>query len=496
MKGRTNISGGGMNINADVENFTVASGSNVTAGNFVQYRMEESDKKYDSNAGYENGFKQKVVLCGNNRYVSRYANNSNGSIYRFNLIDVSDGFKVLSAISIQNGYPPDLCMLGDGNLAVCYVDKEKTYTVRIYDISEKFSLLNTYELTDENINVSATANLHIAEVGGRIIIANYNNALICNYENGVVGEYSYANFGISHDSEYSYAMFGGSGNNWSFYSTGENGIIVFASFHHYTGNLPTSAPETLHYLCYLTIVDGTATLINKKRINGGMYLNKFVWGNIFGLNGKILFSAGNKEENNEDNVSYETKIYYVENNIIVESQSIDLFECVKDIFSDNSTTISNGVYGRYSSGTAQYVKDNVFYVAVLKQTYVYSNSKFKVAIVRIEYDKNTDQFTVSNSVYFESENALSSTSYIYYYGFGQFFESENGDVYYLYETGNKATLEKTGRWLMKLTYKNGILEIGENTGMVENYTGIGASIGVAKQSGKSGDVIEVYTPKP
>lgn len=188
MKGRTNISGGGMNINADVENFTVASGSNVTAGNFVQYRMEESDKKYDSNAGYENGFKQKVVLCGNNRYVSRYANNSNGSIYRFNLIDVSDGFKVLSAISIQNGYPPDLCMLGDGNLAVCYVDKEKTYTVRIYDISEKFSLLNTYELTDENINVSATANLHIAEVGGRIIIANYNNALICNYENGVVGE--------------------------------------------------------------------------------------------------------------------------------------------------------------------------------------------------------------------------------------------------------------------------------------------------------------------
>lgn len=495
MKGRTNISGGGMNINADVENFTVASGSNVTAGNFVQYKMEESDKKYDSNSGYENGTKQKVIACGNSRYVSRYVNNSYINTYRFNLIDVSNGFKVLSAISIQNSYAPDFCILQDGKLAVCYTEKERTYTIRIYDISENFLLLNTYELTDENINVLSTG-LHITTVGNsKIVISKYNSAMLCNYENGVIGEYLYVDLGINHESEYSYQVYRGSENDWSLFSTEENGIVVFATFRHFSGELPTSYPETLHYMCYFKIEGNSVNLINKKSIHGGKYLNQFIWGNISGLNGKILFSTGSKDENIKENVSYETKVYYVENDIVVESQSIDLFEYIKDIFLDNSTTILNSANGEYSSGTAQYVKDNVFYVAVLKQTSVYSNSKFKVAIVRIEYEKNTDKFSVSNSVYFENENAISSKSFICYYGYGQFFESEDGDVYYLYETGNRDTLEKTGRWMMKLTYRNGVLEIGENTGMVENFTGIGAAIGVAKQSGKPGDVIEIYTPK-
>lgn len=498
MKGRTNISGGGMNINADVENFTVASGSNVTAGNFVQYKMEESDKKYDSNSGYTDGARKKVIPCGNNRYVARYANNSSIDLFKFNLIDVSNGFKVLSTVSIQNNYAPDFCVLQDGKLAICYSESGGPYTVRIYDISTKFLLLNTYELEDEQLTTAGY--LHITTVGeSKILLSKFNKSLICDYSFGEIKEFMYADLGVSHDTRYDYGVHSNGANDWSMFPAGENGIIIFSTFYT-SGSLPTDEPRTIHYICFLEIEGYTARLIDRKRIDNGKYLNQFIWGNIFGLNGKILFSIGSTSENDEDDVTYVTKMYYVENDTIVESQSIDLFDCVIDAFSEIGTDIiSHKANGEYSSGTAQYIKNNVFYISVLKQPGYgygkpYYNPKFRTAIARVEYNEDIDEFNVSNVVYFENENTV-GTNYSYYYGFGQFFESENGDIYYLYETGNNSTLEKTGRWMMRLTYKNGILEIGENTGMVENYTGSGAAIGVAKQSGKSGDVIEVYTPK-
>ena len=49
MKGRTNISGGQLTLNATTEEFQVADGQSITAGNFVQYEMKENMEKYDEN---------------------------------------------------------------------------------------------------------------------------------------------------------------------------------------------------------------------------------------------------------------------------------------------------------------------------------------------------------------------------------------------------------------------------------------------------------------
>ena len=50
MKGRTNISGGQLTLNATTEEFQVADGQSITAGNFVQYEMKENMEKYDENS--------------------------------------------------------------------------------------------------------------------------------------------------------------------------------------------------------------------------------------------------------------------------------------------------------------------------------------------------------------------------------------------------------------------------------------------------------------
>ena len=44
MRGRTNITGGGMNLNATVDEFTVAEGNDITSGDFVEYYTTVSER--------------------------------------------------------------------------------------------------------------------------------------------------------------------------------------------------------------------------------------------------------------------------------------------------------------------------------------------------------------------------------------------------------------------------------------------------------------------
>lgn len=508
MKGRTNISGGGMNINADTENFTVANGSNVTAGNFVQYKLEPSDKKYDTNSGYGDSFYDsgneapKVLPCGNNKYVRRYKNNGETNIFWFNLIDVSNGFKVLSSFSISSTNLPSFCLLDDGNVAVCYMTQDNTFTVRIYSIQTVFLLLNTFELTNENIGeIGAT---HIAQIGNsKIIISRMNKLLVCNYASGTIAEDFYAEL----DSSYIYndtytlspVLYGD--NDWNLYPVELDKFFIFPTYMHHTSTMTYTA-----YICELMQIEGNdAKKIDKTivlKTNNGQpssqlryerfYLNGALWGNAYGIGGKILFSQGCINNTGTSNDFFLTRIYYAQDNYIMQTSNLDLLELSKSAFSDLPSDVTNGSYSSSASGTAQYVKENVFYVSLqpLGRPGNGQNPKSRAAIYRVEYSPENGIFTQSNIVTFEGD------AQNYNFGYGQFFESEDGDIYYLYETRASGNYAKTGRWLMKLTYKNGILEIGENTGMVENYTGSGAAIGVAKQSGKAGDIIEVYTPKP
>lgn len=503
MKGRTNISGDGMNINADVENFTVATGSNVTAGNFVQYKNEKSDRKYDTNTGYGEVFYNsgneapKVLPCGNNKYVRRYKNNGEANIFWFNLVDVSDGFRVLSSFSISSDNLPSFCLLDDGNIAICYMAQDNIFTIRIYSIETVFILLNTFNIENENIGEKGIT--HITQLGNsKVIVNKMNKIIVCNYNSATIEEQVHIDLGLK-------ATLNGynanpeirGDNDWNLYSVDLNKFIIFPMFL-YSSN----SRDYVLYSCYLIQIEGErATVLNNVTLlendkpnlrKKGFCLNKALWGNAYGINGKILFSQGDTTNISEyepgDIYNYfQTKIYYVQNDYIIQSSNLDLFEFVREEFGDLDTNIIMGV-NIDSSSTAQYVKENVFYVSILPQ-YRDLNKESRTAIYRVEYNAETGMFTKSNIVTFSGDGSR------YRFGFGQFFESESGDVYYLYETQSSNSYKKNGRWLMKLTYKNGILEIGENTGTVENYTGSGAAIGVAKQSGKAGDVIEVYTPK-
>lgn len=498
MKGRTNISGGGMNINANVENFQVAEGSNVVAGNFVQYKMASDDRKYDTNVGYgsdyanSNNEAPKVLPCGNNRYVRRYKNNSEENITWFNLIDVSNGFKVLSTFSIASDNLPAFCLLSDGNIAVCYMTSTTTIEVRIYNIVDSFAQLNNYDFTTEIAGNSKLS--HITQIGNsKIIVNNENHFFICNYSSGEITGNQYTQLEELATARSIYD------NDWNTYAVGEDKFILFRTFYSYDrvdkGYLMND------YYCSLIKVleDGSAleTLDNillDSSGSVGMSLNTFLWGNAFGINGKVLFSEGNGG-NGSYKSAHETKIYYVQNDKILQTSTLNpLIELESEgIFLPSNVVFSDA----RGSATAQYAKEDVIYISVCahieRSGGQGENDACKTAIYRMEYSTKMGEFTRSNIVTFEGEE--DSGVYTYKFGFGQFFESDSGDVYYLYETTSSSGYEKQGRWLMKLSYKDGILTMGNSTGMVENYDGSGAAIGVAKQSGKPGDIIEVYTPK-
>lgn len=521
MRGRTNISGGGAaEIYADTELFTVAEGSNVTAGNFVQYKMQRNDRKYDTNSGFNYNFYKsgneapKVLPCGNGRYVRRYKDYGETNITHFELIDVTNQFNVISSMSFTTEYIPSFCLLEDGNIAICYMKNTNSFTIRIYDISSLFLLLNSYEFTEEKIgNVGVT---HITQLGdSRIVVNKLNDCMVFSYYSGGITENKYINLGINLIYEgHEYEKEENGDNDWNIYGMEEDKMLIFTLFH---DNRASSSVEYVYCAYLLKINSDSSSILDEKIIkearNYATY-NCAIWGNAFGVDKKILFSDGTTEDGrgsvSSTNVKnyYETKIYYCENDLIMQSGGINTYEEVKSYFDDLKADITD--YKDYSnkpvldsSGTAQFTKNNVFYVAVKpKLLAVYRkigdtnystaniDSKSRTAIYRVEFNPISKTFSSSNAVTFE----LDSDGY--YFGFGQFFENNSGDVYYLYETSrNDELAQKKGRWLMKISYKNGVLSIGGSTGMVENYNASGAAIGVAKQSGREGQMVEVYVPK-
>lgn len=521
MRGRTNVGGaGGAEIYADTELFTVAEGSNVTAGNFVQYKLVSNDRKYDTNEGFNYEFYKsgneapKVLPCGNNKYIRRYKNTKEENIIHFELIDVKNKFDVISSISFMNEYIPSFCLLNDGNIAICYMTNINSFTIKIYDISSSFLLLNSYEFTEDNIGEIGTT--HITQLGdSRIIVNKFNDCLVCNYDNGAIIENKYVNLGIS-------LSYGGAtcenmingDNDWNIYGMEEDKILIFPLFH--AKKTANNDIEYVYCAYLLKISYDSPIVLDEKIIKESKYYatyNCAIWGNAFGVDGKILLSDGTTSDGKSSIYStnatyyYETKIYYCENDLIMQSGGLNIYEESAKSFDDLEQNIpgtsSLGIYpALFSSGTAQFTKNNVFYAAVrpdLWQRYIENgatnsklkevDSKSRTAIYRVEYNSVSRTFSISNIVTFEADGNG------YRFGFGQFFENDSGDVYYLYETSASTSAKRSGRWIMKLSYKNGVLSIGDSTGMVENYNASGAAIGVAKQSGSAGQEVEVYVPK-
>lgn len=500
MRGRTNVLGGAdgeLILGAEIQNFTVAQGNNIVAGNFVQYEIKESDTRYDGSYGYgryffkSNGNRNFVLPCGNNRYIVQYVDATNLNIWFFVLVDVGNGFNTLSTISIYNAYTPHFCNLNDGNMALIYMESENSFTINIYDIQQSFQLISTYHLFDENIGSIGTAGIGQIE-DTRIIVMKGWAIFACNYLSGNISghillEISQAEKPFDYYAQNSYF-------DWVPYPVGENKFICFTAF----------SDSNRHSMLFE--VEGTSLNViedNSSLFPQYSYIGNNVWGLGF-LDGKMLYTKTGKPAESPTvgtNVIDYWKAYvlYVNNNKIMQSSEIDIYQIVANVF-ENLPIYDFYPVDTYSSGTIQFARVNVIYAAVMPYWYqVYGsyttigNPHCRTAIIRIEYNPNTGVFSNSNIITFESEDSFGERN-ARRFGFGKFFENENGDAYYLYETYESGT-GKTGRWLMSLNYKNGILEMGERTEYVENYNGKTA-IGVAKQSGKSGDKIEVYVPKP
>ncbi len=498
MRGRTNVGGGGAaEIYADTEIFTVAEGSNVTAGNFVQYKLTSDDRKYDT--GYSageyiynsNNQFPKVIPIGNGRYIRRYKNNSENNTYWFNLVDVSAEFNIKSSFSVQNEFVPAFFLLNDGNMALCYMENDNEFTLEIYGISDGFTMLGSYNFLDESVGTKGQT--HMTQLGdSRIIMNNGNAYCICDYENGVPTLNFFGNFEITSPGSASAKLMRYGDNDWNLYYIGEDEILLFSCFgNYYNDNIAYAS----YYNCHLIkMTDFRSTEIKRIEVPSegtSFYPNANTWGNAFAINGKILYSRGGR---GFDVGAGLNSIYYVKSGNILQSNYVDIFQMMVNAFSDAP---SSSVFSTKTSMTVQYTKEDVIYVAIEPDnpTYGNQNSADKVAIMRMEYNPNSAMFTTSNIVSFKEGEWVENGHSKYKAGYGQFFENDNGDVYYLYETSKSVAYKKTGRWLMKLSYKNGVLSIGENTGLVENYNASGAAIGVAKQSGSAGQEIEVYVPK-
>lgn len=431
MRGRTNITGGGMNLNADVQEFTVASGKNVVSGDFVSYYTTVSEKALISSpfSTYDHtdiGNGLCIVLSNNILYLLKLTENG---------LEIVDAYNDYTTI--------DYALLSDGSIALCI--EESPYLIRVSVSSERFGYVCSVSGEPSDIFAGLTA-YYVSEHNGELYLFSSKNS-------DSYLRLSVYLFDVSNSSKITYKITIASDKyfeNWKM--SGNNG-------------------EYRHRI-YKPIFVGDY-LFAFSDTNYDDSLNKiFIDKNApsIELVGAIKYSYAIPE-----------KIFaFYDKYLLWKRQGVQPVYCLYNIKTDAITTYELKNFGFAVSGTyttdinTSLVGDGGFCVL-----YTESNVRGQNGIFKIR----------------EATGDLSLASNIFVPTFSQHFDSSG--VIYLDGTVNNVAYSSGRTYTYVYSYEPSAELLTEkvNKNYVQPYTG-GLAIGVAKQSGKAGQSIEVYVAKP
>ena len=160
MRGRTNITGGGMNLNATVDEFTVAEGNDITSGDFVEYYTTVSERTLiSSSMSILNHTKTGNGLC---------LGISDNVLYLFE--ETISGLEIVGA---YNDYVvSDYELLTDGTVAICV--KGRPFVIRLKIIEKRFQYICSATGIPEG-NIGNNDGGFVSEYGGKLYLFNTKN---------------------------------------------------------------------------------------------------------------------------------------------------------------------------------------------------------------------------------------------------------------------------------------------------------------------------------
>lgn len=468
MRGRTNISGGGngLAINGSIEQFQVAEGNTIVAGDFVEYEKLEQEEYFDSNhyGKVYPGFKNVVIPYKENIYVFLSAM-ENSVVHLAKLVRFEKG-----SLEIIYNFPD---IYGEGNFYIMesgeFVVKSISGYIYIYRYeNDVVTLISSIAVS--NSNDSGTG---ICSLKNLILDISYNYCYIYRYGESEINYFGYKSFQSGGTSASSVHV--------RCFPVSDNIVMVFSFISSYV------------YLTTLEIIDdgeditytqNRSTLFNNA--STGSPAGYYVQGNIQCVDKKVLVTRGgfNDEISFSDTYIYSWEDEFYKNNFQFNPFTIIKYEGFYDDFQ---------YLVPYSNLTVQFVKNNVIMVACMPVSYSsksYTYTRDKLVIFRIELDWENYLMKYSNMVQYDPTEEIESTAN-FGFGWGNFFEDNEGNIIYIYQRGNVE--DNTGRYLLNLNYNNGILSLGEQTNLVKPYSG-GSAMGIAKDSGTAGDTIDVYVP--
>lgn len=430
MRGRTNITGGGMNLNATVDEFTVVDGQSVTSGDFVEFETVVSEKtltslKLSTKAHSKVTEDLCVVLHNNILYL------------------ISSGYNGLEIVdSYSDMLVRDYEILPDKSIVIGV--QEEPFIIRLKITNEKFQYvcgatgIPSGEIlsTDLNYLLVNGEKLYMFNIRTNVIDSSHYTYYfsIYTFDVSVSSRVSYIS-GNFDETIYEGLQRSSKSNFWKPVFVGENIYLLSEK---------ASSKKFLNF----QIIGGSLNIISNESVAAGTdvplicFFDKY----ILSLSGYVLYIYNTKTgvstqytlPNFGFNISYNGLLY---------------------------AEISEISEGRFA----------IFFYGGSPQKTYYQNGVFKLS---------------------ESTGALELESNIFNPGFSSFSNSQIG-VIFLNGIINDLMYVNNVTKSYAIEYKQGAGLLYDKTkeGFVKPYSG-GIAIGVAKQSGKSGQKIEAYVPTP
>lgn len=438
MRGRTNVAGAGnIAINADIEQFTVAEGKSITAGDFVEYKTQQNEGLV-ANA-YITFYNQTKI--GENLLLTL----SNDTLL---LLKMDNGqLKIINSYNESIVY--DYLVLSDGSIAIRI--KDYPYITRLKVENDLFSVICQAEgITDNSIEYS---NNRLAEYNEKLyLIGEKKYTITTNPEKyGLV----FYIFDISHAEKITYidkketdSDFIGTMEAYEIYSA-----FVIKDYIYLVEKLKKASYSDMEYRMIRITFDDVNDLsgyeIVSQKIDAVQKPIVFHEKYIFWI--------------------YNFSIYLFNNN----SKATNVIE-LSTLGFYRGTISSDWLLPRCVFSKVNNEKLSLFNCADPKGTF-YS---YETAIIQIdELTGNVNK--ISNIFVPDIKFKAWHTEVVYLEGTINNIYEINGTTKSYYASYNQET---------------NVLSDQVDTAFVKPYVG-GSAIGVAKQSGVSGQTIEVYVPK-
>ncbi|MCM1235996.1 MAG: hypothetical protein NC489_38385 [Ruminococcus flavefaciens] len=471
MRGRTNVGGGGSNsviLNGDTQQFQIAENNSIAAGDFVELTGNTTDfNALEVSTNYLQAFLDAGngitinAQCKKTKNITFVVLHRGEEIGRYDF-DVFDFSSILS-MHVQ---------MVDSTIYVSWIypsssSKITSHSILLFDFDKNNNQI-TYKRTSE-LDFS-TVNQEIKDrdtICGKIKIHN-GKAYVLYHSATTISSNNYAYRGNTYlliydidGEELVYNKYSIIRENYTVYMEKchiyIDGYIFIINTSEQTSGADTCSP-------YIAVCDADGNFLNLTFV----YNSANLVGNHIG-------------------------IYYDNDNLFILDGldgKITVYDVQTDgkIYSLSSITLKSGTYSLSANGLKLILKngqDYYFLIYGLRR----GNSLFMRGTRIVRYDSRT--LTFSDEYEYPQENMQGISSGYWY---SNVEEQQDGSYiqYFSIPTGSTSSI-RMAMYSQSFSINNNIVVLSEELNLIKNWNG--TINGVALQSGKGGDVVEVSVPK-